>query len=142
MAASQVRARFADCLGPCVQGANPQPKRSRAAMGAGIMFLASRDVRQGAKLAKDGAKNFRQNIKTMKEWAEEAGDEYGPDVLPPSHDCNQATIPSQLCGHVHVHMTRSQLLQGQGQSQGHNEKAKRLSHTQECQDIIIELVGT
>jgi hypothetical protein len=44
-------------------------------MGAGIFYLATRDVRQGSKLAKDGAKQFRQNIKTMKQWAEDAADE-------------------------------------------------------------------
>lgn len=41
-------------------------------MGAGIFYLATRDVRQGAKLAKDGAAQFRKNVKTMQEWAEEA----------------------------------------------------------------------
>lgn len=55
-----------------------------AAMGAGVFYLATRDVRQGSRLAKDGAKQFRQNIKTLKEWAEEAADEYARCVLIPS----------------------------------------------------------
>jgi hypothetical protein len=47
-----------------------------AAIGAGMFYLATRDVRQGAKLAQQGAKQFRQNIKTMKEWAEEGTEKY------------------------------------------------------------------
>ena len=45
-----------------------------AAMGAGVFYLATKDVRSGAKLARDGAQQFRKNIKTMREWAEEAAD--------------------------------------------------------------------
>lgn len=43
-------------------------------MGAGVFYLATKDVRSGAKIAKDGAQQFRKNIKTMREWAEEAAD--------------------------------------------------------------------
>jgi hypothetical protein len=45
-------------------------------MGAGIFYLATRDVKQGARLARDGAQQFRKNIKTMKEWVDDAAEEY------------------------------------------------------------------
>lgn len=41
-----------------------------------MFYLATRDVRQGAKLAKEGATQFRKNIKTMREWAEEGAEKY------------------------------------------------------------------
>jgi hypothetical protein len=49
-------------------------------MGAGIFYLATRDVRQGAKLARDGAQQFRKNIKTLKGWMEDAAEEYASDT--------------------------------------------------------------
>lgn len=41
------------------------------AMGAGVFYMATRDVRQGSKLVQQGAQQFRANMKTMKGWAEE-----------------------------------------------------------------------
>lgn len=41
-----------------------------------MFYLATRDVRQGAKFAKQGATQFRKNIKTMREWAEEGAEKY------------------------------------------------------------------
>lgn len=53
-----------------------------AALGAGIFFLATRDVKQGAKMAQRSATQFRQNIKTMREWAEEGAEKCGPVSVP------------------------------------------------------------
>jgi len=43
-----------------------------------MFYLATRDVRQGAKLAKQGATQFRKNIKTMREWAEDGAEKCDP----------------------------------------------------------------
>jgi len=92
----------------CSALAPPDPSLSTLpGMGAGLYFMVTKDVNQGARMLRQGTSQFRSNVKTMKGWAEEQAERCVPArrhhgslccVLTHAGDAGQRTRPRRWRG--------------------------------------------